>query len=835
MSAMAQARSTSQSAGIIPQQGLDTPSATGAGGGEFGPGLDPLMALRLQGVVGNEALAALMRAESGADPGALFDQAAGGKKESLPNQSKLEGALGGDLSGLKVVRGPEAEAALTGLNARSALKGDVILLGGGATDEDVAHEAIHYEQGQRNGGGNKDVDGGKADPAEAEAHEGAKRAAAGEPVDVQEAAGAEVNRWGLGDLWDGAKDLGNKALEGAKDLGAGALDLGKAAVNKVADVGTAAAKGIWNTGKAAVTGVVDTAAAAGKGLLNVGGDLLSGAWNAAASLGSGALGAGEELLSGLGAAGGSLWGGVTDAAKNFGDWGAMGESLWGGAKGAGSALWGGVQGAGGSLVGGVTDAAGAAWDGLKNAGGSLKEGALNTLDEGWGALTSTVGNAAAGFINTLDAGIGLGWIDNWIQNGSAEAVTEDSDSRYYSTAPLNTTDNKYAAGTQIPQNTTEFTQQFSGLGIPLTDEAWARQNAIDGGKLKRLHDTTLLGTLSDAGVLDQLVQSGDISAEDAQQDFSAMEPEALAELVRTVDGAGATQDFFAAMDSKTWTTFQEGILDSYIAMANADPEKAAFFLDVLPTELDIKPSILELTGDEAPNDFRAGAVTSMMREGSVRASELLREQGKETYGLVVPYANTAENIVRNQGSPVDGTEHLSRYLGQLDARTTTMASGYSQSGAAVLDYANQHGGTQGLDYVNAIAPMGGADRQGGDGVWAGTVRANEQDPGVQVTSFMNHADPAKYIHTADGNAAFHAALANFAMPESIFGVDTKKGDGELHAGFPDESNRDPQHGSNGYPMDMAVNYIGDMLNGEYTNKDYGRIGDWTPDRRKGDR
>jgi hypothetical protein len=835
MSAMAQARSTSQSAALTPQQGLDTPSQGGISGGELGAGLDPLMALRLQGVVGNEALAALMREESGANPGALFDQAAGGKKESLPNQSKLESALGDDLSGLKVVRGPEAEAALTGLNARSALKGDVILLRGDATDEDVAHEAIHYEQGLKNGGGNKAVDSGKADPSEAEAHDGAKRAAAGEPVDVQEAAGAEVNRWGLGDLWDGAKNLGNKVWEGAKDVGNGALDLGKAAVNKVVDVGTAAATGLWNTGKAAVNGVVDTAAAAGKGLLNVGGDLLSGAWNTVASLGSGALDAGKELLGGLGDAGGSIWGGVTGAVKNFGDWGAMGESLWGGAKGAGSSLWGGVKGAGGALVGGVTDAAGAAWDGLKNAGGSLKEGALNTLDEGWGALTSTVGNAAAGFINTLDAGIGLGWIDNWIQNGSAEMVTEDSDERYYSSAPLNTTDNKYADATQIPQNTTEFTQQFSGLGIPLTDEAWARQNAIDGGKLKRLHDTTLMGTLSDAGVLDKLVQAGDISAEDAQQDFSAMEPEALAELVRTVDGAGATQDFFAAMDSKTWTTFQEGILDSYIAMANADPEKAAFFLDVLPTELDIKPSILELTGEDAPNDFRAGAVTSMQREGSVRASQILRDQGKETYGLVVPYANTAENIVRNEGAPVDGTDHLSRYLGQLDERTTTMASGYSQSGAAVLDYANQFGGTQGLDFIDAIAPMGGADREGGDGVWAGTIRANEQDQGVQVASFMNHDDPAKYIHTADGMAAFHAALANFALPEEIFGVDLKKGDGQLHAGFPDANNRDPQNGSNGYPMDMSVNYLTRLLNGEFANKDYERVADWTPDRRKGDK
>lgn len=296
MSAMAQARSTSQSAALTPQQGLDTRSQGGVSGGELGAGLDPLMALRLQGVVGNEALAALMREESGANPAALFDQAAGGKKEALPNQSKLESSLGDDLSGLKVVRGPEAEAALTGLNARSALKGDVILLRGDATDEDVAHEAIHYEQGQKNGGGNKAVDSGKADPSEAEAHDGAKRAAAGQPVDVQEAAGAEVNRWGLGDLWDGAKNLGNKVWEGAKDVGNGALDLGKAAVNKVVDVGSAAATGLWNTGKAAVNGVVDTAAAAGKGLLNVGGDLLGGAWNTVASLGSGAWDAGKELL-----------------------------------------------------------------------------------------------------------------------------------------------------------------------------------------------------------------------------------------------------------------------------------------------------------------------------------------------------------------------------------------------------------------------------------------------------------------------------------------------------------------------------------------------------------
>ena len=41
--------------------------------------------------------------------------------------------------------------------------------------------------------------------------------------------------------------------------------------------------------------------------------------------------------------------------------------------------------------------------------------------------------------------------------------------------------------------------------------------------------------------------------------------------------------------------------------------------------------------------------------------------------------------------------------------------------------------------------------------------------------------------------------------------------------------------SYGYPMDMSVNYLSRLLNGEFANKDYERIADWTPDRRKGDK
>ncbi|MCB9760657.1 MAG: hypothetical protein H6739_12515 [Alphaproteobacteria bacterium] len=805
-------------------------------------GFDPERAARLQAIMGNSAVTGMMPG----DPDTLFDAAEQSPSTSLPYQDRMEQSLGTGLGHIEVRQSEESEAALEGLNARSAWRDGLLLLRRDAKPEEVAHEVIH--DGQANGQGEsegedagaQEVDGGEAQAAESEAHDKAKDVAAGEPVELEESPDAGIQRWGLGDLWDGAKDLASGATDLVVDGASRAWNAGTAAVSGTLDTVGAAAQGVWDTGAAAVSGVVDTGltAASGlwdtvstgaQGLWDTGAAAVGGMWDTASTFGQGLLDTGGAALQGLG----DVW--------NARDQGIMGMLQAGGngLLNTASTFGQGLLDTGGAALGGMWDTLKTGgqgiWDTLKAGGQGLWDtgaaalgGGLGVLDAAWGGLVKTGMNGLGGLYNTVD---GLapeltGWLNNWIMHGDAKPVTEDAHDRYYTTAPKSTVDNSFTGAMDIPGNTTKFTQQFSPMGIPLTDEAWERQNQIDDGKLQRLHHNTLLNTLGEAGILSDLVANGDITEEQATQDFSQMSDEDLKELVRTVDDAQATQDFFAAMDPKDYTNFQEAILDKYIEMANADPDGAAFFLDVLPTELDIKPSLTELAGTDQPNDFRAGQTTSMIREGSIRASQYF--QDKERYGLVVPFSNTAENIVANDGVPVDGVDHLSNYLGKIDPNVTTFASGYSQSAAAVLHYAQQYGGTQGLDYASATAPMGGADTQGGTGMYAGTIRTGADDPGVQTLSLMHPDDPAQYIHTNDGNAKYHWSLLNF-----IGFTPHKVGDGELHGGFPNNASPDPNNGTNGYPMDAAVPYMEQLFGGQFQGQDYERRGDWRHDRRDG--
>lgn len=603
--------------------------------------------------------------------------------------------------------------------------------------------------------------------------------------------------------------MGNAAVQSMLSAQKGA-ERGSRTVRFMKDAWNTAGKGVGLFGRA----LLDPASAGWKAAKESGGNI----W--------------DTIKGGAGSTWDAIRGGAGDtfnAAKDgVGDTlGAAGEGL----SGSWSALWDGdFGGAWDSLKGG----AGNAWDAAKGGVGGTWDALKNGVGDAWTKGKEAVGNTgeaiAGGVSHVKDAVVdkALEWEEDELYYKNGERLTGPDPSRLYEAAPLSTVDNKYTDGMDVPASTTKFTQNYSPLGIPLTKDAWEMQRRIDGGALQKLHDTTLMGTLQDAGVLDTLVKDGTLKAESIPEDFSEMDPVALRDLVLTVDDASATRDFFQGMSTQDYTSFQTSILDGYMDLANQNPDQAVMLLDALPTEMELGLKVSEMLSGEGPNNFQAGNDTSAFREGSATLAESMRKDGKQVYGLAVPYANSAENIVANDGEPKDLVQNFSNYLGALDPATTSMISGYSQSGAGVLDYAYQYGGTQGLDYAAAIAPMGGADRAGGTGKYSGTIRANGDDKGVQTMSFMNDKDPAQYIHTAEGKDNFYWSLANFVMPDEGFMSRFKKGDGQLHGGYEDAA-----EGTYGYPMAAAMPQLQQMIASDtHGEQDYGRVGGWSHDTRK---
>lgn len=254
-------------------------------------------------------------------------------------------------------------------------------------------------------------------------------------------------------------------------------------------------------------------------------------------------------------------------------------------------------------------------------------------------------------------------------------------------------------------------QQYSQSGVPLTEEAWAMQDAIDGGKLHDLYGQIQQDIASDKLQLPQ----------------------------------GQSADSVA--------------IQRYIEMANAT-QGASFVLDVMPTEMQwaTQGPDGQQQHDTGIGDFRVGQEVGQTRQiAQSVVNTLVAQQGGDPsnmdpetraniFGLVVPYNNGAENIAAHDAVPQDGVNNLHNYLQAIDDDVNTVATGYSQGGGAVLEYAHQFGGTDGLDKAIALAPMGGADRFGGDGVYSGTMQNGAQDSGVDVLSIMNAGDPAKNIY-----------------------------------------------------------------------------------------
>ena len=744
------------------------------------------------GALGNGALGSLLTAATQGTPEDVFALGTQGSPGSLPHRDWLERSFGADLGGLDVYQSDSADAALSGLGALGASSQGDLLLPRGAPREVVAHEVAHARQEDAFGGGGlqaRSMDGGKGDAAERDADAAADAAMANKPAVVSEAPTAGVHRWGVTD-W-----IGDKVSDATDWVGDKASD----AAGWVGDKASDAAGWVGEKATDAASWVGDKASDVGSWASNK--------WDDAKG-----------------------WAG--DRVNDAKDWGV--EKLSQGAS------W---------LNDRYDDTYRPALDWVRN----KTDGATDVLKDAVGT--------GGGWLSS-----GLDWL-GW--EGGADAVrdgvawTQDKLQGVRDVFGLDEHGNSFTEFMEIPDNSKDFTQQFSELGLPLTAAAWDYQDQIDGGKLHRINnaamldnlvtsgqinaedlpedlaglsnedmqallDKSVLPILAESGALSDLVESGKLSADDIPESFTDLDADQVKDLALKVRAAGGERALLDAMPTDERTAFQENILDTYIEMANAD-QNAAFILDLMPTELDLgaaKSQAADGLGDlllkgQEPNDFRVGERTGLVRGGSVGLARDLEETAgvENTYGLVVPYSNTGENIALREGHPMDAVEHVSRYLSKIDSDTTTALTGYSQGGQGVLDYVRNRGDADGLDYALAMAPMGGADKDGtgGTGLYAGDFN------GVQTLSIEHAQDPAQFIH-GDNLAELIPGILNFTNGNSTLG-----GDGDFHGGYLEDM---PREGTYGYPTEYGDAITRDLLNGVYQGHDYDRRGDWAFDLRE---
>ena len=497
-----------------------------------------------------------------------------------------------------------------------------------------------------------------------------------------------------------------------------------------------------------------------------------------------------------------------------GFFGRLGRGIWGGIKKGGSLLWRGATGAYGLGQKAVHGAANLASKGV---------GAVGRGAEWLGDKLGADNDGAAGWIGKGVRGAGTG------MQAGAQGVRN--------TFGLDQDGNDFTEHIDIPEDSEEHTQQYSELGLPMTDDAWAMQDAIDGGKLRETYDRTLLSSLQKGGVLERLVEEGAIDGDRIPESFDKMEPDqfdALVKSVRTELGSGRA--FLDSLEPEERESFQEQVIHNYMARAKND-ENAAFMLELMPTDTTgIGGQMMESAGDalirgQGANDFKVGDLVGRIRQGAVSMSDSLQAGGDNVYALPVPYANTVPNIVGRTGTPSDGADHMHNYLQHLGPEMKTVTTGYSQGGAAVLDYLDRYGDQDGLDYALALAPMGGADQHGGEGVHSGEFN------GVPTLSIMNSGDPAKDLH---GDYLVDLIGPMWTFVDS--GRQEKRGlDGALHSGFYGDdahalpSGADPQAamaaGTMGYPTNYVAPQLDDLFGDRLSNQPFKRRGNWDFDLR----
>ena len=350
---------------------------------------------------------------------------------------------------------------------------------------------------------------------------------------------------------------------------------------------------------------------------------------------------------------------------------------------------------------------------------------------------------------------------------------------------------------EVPRDRPRFVPQYTAFGLPRTAAAWTAQARIDGGKLAAIKGSTV-----------------------ASEAAAGRAPATWGE-----DGWPA--------DKAAARTLEVAVVRAYLDNASAHPG-AAVILELMPTETD--PSALRDIGGavvdkvvrgEMPNDFVVGPTTALIRS---YATDLAGVLGGRVYALPVPYANTRANILFRDGKPTDGAQDLLHTLTYVDERVRTVAIGYSQGSAALLAYLKEYGELPYLDAAVVLAPMGGADRMGATGVWAGDIGV------VPTLTVANANDPAPLIH-GDSLWALLGPLTNFTKaPEH------QRGDLRLHASFygtdeyPVAEGVDPILGSRagtmGYPAAYLTGLYGALLDGAWAGKPYARRGEWREDLRK---
>lgn len=406
------------------------------------------------------------------------------------------------------------------------------------------------------------------------------------------------------------------------------------------------------------------------------------------------------------------------------------------------------------------------------------------------------------------------------------AVPSPGNGRYYETAPTSSTRNKYTDRIDVARSDDKFEQQFTTLGLPCTDKSWAMQDRIDGGKLRVLNNLSFLDR-----VPPQLLKDVDTARFRELCDPKAHSPEERArrmdelnQLVRRLDDDPQVKDQFAKMSKRDFTQYQEGIVDQYVAMAARSGKDASFFLDVLPTEMEKKDF-----GDLRPENFMVGDYVLNTRESSAALAGHRQGQGRDTYGLAVPYANVAENILYRGGVPWDGVANLQRTIQAVEKQsggaTETIASGYSQGSTAVLKYAQTFGGRDGLDKAIALAPMGGNDLRGATGVHHGELGQGPFQSGVPTLAIENERDPARRINRNWGELSVISGALKFN--------NASQDESDIHAGMhygtdpvTGQQRERPELGTKGYPTEHVMPLAHQLLDGQIGQGRYKKQSDW---------
>ena len=119
--------------------------------------------------------------------------------------------------------------------------------------------------------------------------------------------------------------------------------------------------------------------------------------------------------------------------------------------------------------------------------------------------------------------------------------------------------------------------------------------------------------------------------------------------------------------------FNQAVIDKYLKEAAKMGDKGAFMGEFLPTETGNMGQAVDkikehaLTGDPAAlREMQSTKTVSQIRLGNAQIAEQFQNsdagKGKELFSLVVPYSNTVENIINNDGKPKDGADQFAKYM-----------------------------------------------------------------------------------------------------------------------------------------------------------------------------